>query len=168
MSIENSKFLILPRYRIFLLAFLFTLRYYPPPPRFPSIPPSHQFLFSFSSFMPCRSLSQTKQSRTRCDSPYVRLLGDNLYTRPPIITYSLDTSSWHESVERFALPRFSPLVKKKFAFCKCRLSRPNFLTFLSAEKLFCLQRTKYILRTGLFLLFIFLKIQSINITDKNN
>lgn len=42
-------------------------------------------LLSFcTDFLSYRSLSQTKQSRTRSDSPYVRLLGDNLYTRPPI------------------------------------------------------------------------------------
>lgn len=48
----------------------------------------HRFLLYYPSIptssLLYRSLSQTKQSRTRSGSPYVRLLGDNLYTRPPI------------------------------------------------------------------------------------
>lgn len=115
--------------------FFFTLRYYPPPLHSPSISPSQIFLLSFFRSIPYRSLSQTKQSRTRCDSPYVRLLGDNLYTRPPIITYSLDTSFWHESLGGFALPRFPLPVKRKSTLRNCHLSNTSALSFCEIEEL---------------------------------
>lgn len=61
--------------------------------------PLRRVLSSFAAVTPARDpLYQTKQSRTRSedDSPYVRLLGDNLYTQSTyIITYSLDTSFSH-------------------------------------------------------------------------
>lgn len=68
-----------------------------------------RLLSSSAAVTPVRDpLYQTKQSRTRSedDGPYVRLLGDNLYTQSTyIITYSLDTSFSH------ARRRFSRLCK---------------------------------------------------------
>lgn len=65
----SGELLISPRYRIF-------------PPSNPRLLSS--LLSLYTDFLSYRSLSQTKQSRSRSDSPYVRLLGDNLYTRPPL------------------------------------------------------------------------------------
>lgn len=90
-----SKFSFHPRYRIFpgqaFSPSLACARFF--------IIPLRRLLSSSAAVTPVRDpLYQTKQSRTRSedDGPYVRLLGDNLYTQSTyIITYSLDTSFSH-------------------------------------------------------------------------
>jgi len=65
-------------------------------------------------------LYQTKQSRTRSDddSPYVRLLGDNLYTQATyVITYSLDTS-FSRARRRFSrLCTSAACYRERIALC---------------------------------------------------
>lgn len=63
---------------------------------YPSTPPTlHRRRRHRHHLLRASPLYQTKQSRTHSDddNPYVRLLGDNLYTQVTyVITYSLDTS----------------------------------------------------------------------------